>query len=74
MTPRLLENDNESRIRAKGIKVCGTATHLSATHQAVILAKCLLIEKSTRHDEMQSTLLWYVQMDIYFLHLLLHAY
>lgn len=54
MTPKLLENDNESEIRAKGIKVGGTGTPLSATHQAVILAKCLLIEKSTRHDEMQS--------------------
>nr|XP_048335273.1 tetratricopeptide repeat protein 27 isoform X2 [Ziziphus jujuba var. spinosa] len=53
MTPKLLENDNESEIRAKGIKVGGTGTPLSATHQAVILAKCLLIEKSTRHDEMQ---------------------
>lgn len=57
MTPKLLENDNESGIRAKGIKVGGTATPLSATHQAVILARCLLIEKSTRHDEMQSMLL-----------------
>ncbi|KAM5550824.1 hypothetical protein ABKV19_027262 [Rosa sericea] len=37
-----------------GIQVGGTATDpLSGIHQAVILAKCPLIEKSTRHDDMQ---------------------
>lgn len=50
LTPRLVENDSNS-----GIQVGGTAADpLSAIHQAVILAKCLLIEKSTRHDDMQS--------------------
>ncbi|KAF3455579.1 hypothetical protein FNV43_RR00212 [Rhamnella rubrinervis] len=53
MTPKLLANGNESGIKAKDIQVAGAAAPLSATHQAVILAKCLLIEKCTRHDEMQ---------------------
>lgn len=57
MTPKLLANDNESGIKAKDIQVAGAASPLSATHQAVILAKCLLIEKCTRHDDMQSKLL-----------------
>ncbi|KAL5541482.1 hypothetical protein UlMin_009192 [Ulmus minor] len=52
MTPKLLENDHGNGIR-EGIQVGGTATPLSALHQAVILAKCLLIEKSTRQDDMQ---------------------
>ncbi|EXB68722.1 Tetratricopeptide repeat protein 27-like protein [Morus notabilis] len=54
ITPKLLENDNGSGIREEAIQVGGTAAPLSAIHQAVILAKCLLIEKSTRHDDMQS--------------------
>ncbi|PON61878.1 N-terminal acetyltransferase A, auxiliary subunit [Parasponia andersonii] len=52
ITPKLLENDNGHGTR-EGIQVGGTAAPLSAIHQAVILAKCLLIEKSTRHDDMQ---------------------
>lgn len=55
MTPKLLGNDSNSGIISEGIQVGGTAAvPLSAVHQAVILAKCLLIEKGTRHDEMQS--------------------
>ncbi|XP_050387564.1 uncharacterized protein LOC126803890 isoform X7 [Argentina anserina] len=54
LTPRLVENESNSGIISEGIQVGGTTTDaLSAIHQAVILAKCLLIEKSTRHDEMQ---------------------
>ncbi|CAL8114489.1 unnamed protein product [Prunus armeniaca] len=54
MTPKLLGNDSNSGIISEGIQVGGTAAvPLSAVHQAVILAKCLLIEKGTRHDEMQ---------------------
>ena len=53
ITPKLLENGNGHGTR-EGIQVGGTAAPLSAIHQAVILAKCLLIEKSTRHDDMQS--------------------
>lgn len=52
MTPKLLENDNGCGT-TEGIQV-GTAAPLSAVHQAVILAKCLVIEKSTRRDDMQS--------------------
>ncbi|PON38477.1 N-terminal acetyltransferase A, auxiliary subunit [Trema orientale] len=52
ITPKLLENGNGHGTR-EGIQVGGTAAPLSAIHQAVILAKCLLIEKSTRHDDMQ---------------------
>lgn len=56
MTPKLLANDNESEIKTKDIQAASGASPLSATHQAVILAKCLLIEKCSRHDEMQSKL------------------
>ncbi|PQQ16533.1 tetratricopeptide repeat protein 27 homolog [Prunus yedoensis var. nudiflora] len=49
----LLANPTSSK-SSEGIQVGGTAAvPLSAVHQAVILAKCLLIEKGTRHDEMQ---------------------
>lgn len=54
MTPKLLGNDSNSRIISEGIHGGTAAVPLSAVHQAVILAKCLLIEKGTRHDEMQS--------------------
>lgn len=50
MAPRILENDKTSGIRALG------AIPLKPIQQAVILAQCLLIEKSARHDEMQSKL------------------
>ncbi|XP_040368987.1 tetratricopeptide repeat protein 27 homolog isoform X2 [Rosa chinensis] len=51
---RLVENESDSGVISDGIQVGGTAADpLSAIHQAVILAKCLLIEKSTRHDDMQ---------------------
>ncbi|KAL6338083.1 hypothetical protein AAG906_010651 [Vitis piasezkii] len=53
MTPRLLQNDNPG-IGAQGTQNDGTAAvPLNAIQQGVILAQCLLIEKSTRHDEMQ---------------------
>ena len=56
MTPRLLQNDNPG-IGAQGTQNDGTAAvPLNAIQQGVILAQCLLIEKSTRHDEMQSKL------------------
>ncbi|XP_061998164.1 uncharacterized protein LOC133715625 isoform X2 [Rosa rugosa] len=54
LTPRLVENESGSGVISDGIQVGGTAADpLSAIQQAVILAKCLLIEKSTRHDDMQ---------------------
>lgn len=56
MIPRLLQNDNLG-IGAQCIQNGGTAAvPLSAIQQGVILAQCLLIEKRTRHDEMQSKL------------------
>ncbi|KAM5554708.1 hypothetical protein ABKV19_022892 [Rosa sericea] len=54
LTPRLVENESDSGVISDGIQVGGAAADpLSAIQQAVILAKCLLIEKSTRHDDMQ---------------------
>lgn len=54
MTPKLLVNNNEET-RLQGIQNGGPAVApLMGIQQAVILAQCLLIEKSTRHDEMQS--------------------
>ena len=56
MMPRLLQNDNPG-IGAQCIQNGGTtAVPLNAIQQGVILAQCLLIEKRTRHDEMQSKL------------------
>ncbi|KAK9291541.1 hypothetical protein L1049_019489 [Liquidambar formosana] len=54
MAPRLLEDDNDSRIGGQDVQ-SGSAPSVSfkEIQQAVILAQCLLIEKSTRHDEMQ---------------------
>lgn len=56
ITPKLLEKDNEHGIGEEGIQVLNSSP-LSAVHQAVILARCLLIEKTTPHDDMQSELL-----------------
>lgn len=50
MTPILLENGNDS---GNGV------VPLKAIQQAVILARCLLIEMSTRQDELQSKLFEY---------------
>lgn len=62
MTPKLLGSDSNSGIKVikpEGIQVGGTAAvPLSTVHQAVILAKCLLIEKSARHDYLQSKFPW----------------
>ena len=57
ITPKLLEKDNGRGMREEGIQVGNAAVPLSAVHQAVILARCLLIEKTTPHDDMQSELL-----------------
>lgn len=60
LTPRLLENE-DSKLEANGIHNGGTATvPLEAIQQAVILAQCLLIEKSTPYDEMQGRLRGFV--------------
>ncbi|KAG2668551.1 hypothetical protein I3760_15G165800 [Carya illinoinensis] len=53
MTPKLLVNNSEGT-RLQGIQNgVPAAAPLIGIQQAVILAQCLLIEKSTRHDEMQ---------------------
>ncbi|OVA09405.1 Tetratricopeptide repeat-containing domain [Macleaya cordata] len=54
MIPKLLENGEDSGIGASDTQTGGTATiPLWAIQQAVILAQCLLIEKSTPYGEMQ---------------------
>ena len=56
MTPVLLETNDKSEIGAQGnqnVAPLGAAP-LKAVQQAVILARCLLIEISSRHDELQS--------------------
>ncbi|CAK9329909.1 unnamed protein product [Citrullus colocynthis] len=54
MTPKLLNNGSVSGTEADGIQNGGSSvSNLRAIQQAIILAKCLLIEKSSRSDEMQ---------------------
>jgi len=58
--PKLLENDDDSRTGSlpQGMENDGHVTpNLTATQQAVILAYGLLIERSSRHDELQRKLL-----------------
>lgn len=55
MTPKLLENGNDSEI---GAPHGASSIDLKPIQQAVILSQCLLIEKSSRHDEMQSKNVW----------------
>ncbi|KAG5035827.1 hypothetical protein JHK87_010737 [Glycine soja] len=51
--PKLLDN-NDSKTWSQGMENGAHVTpSLTATQQAVILAYCLLIEKSSRHDELQ---------------------
>lgn len=59
MTPKLLEN-NHGDVKSAVQSVQSdsiAALPLHAIQQAVILAKCLLIERSSRQDEMQSNVL-----------------
>ncbi|XAR72157.1 hypothetical protein NMG60_11018699 [Bertholletia excelsa] len=54
MTPRFIEDNKGSENGAQGTENGGTGVApLKAIQQAVVLAKCLFIEKSTPHDEMQ---------------------
>ncbi|QHN98153.1 hypothetical protein HN51_045906 [Arachis hypogaea] len=54
MTPKLLGNYDDTKTGSQGIENgAQTTPNLTATQQAVILAYCLLIEKSSRHDELQ---------------------
>ncbi|GAY66000.1 hypothetical protein CUMW_245340 [Citrus unshiu] len=58
VTPKLLGNSHESETGVQCIHAGGSAAHLKAIQQAVILSKCLLIEKSSQLDEMQSKLFY----------------
>ena len=59
--PRLLENHNDSQTTSQDLEIGDhVASNLTATQQAVILAYCLLIEKSSRHDELQRKLPYFV--------------
>lgn len=58
VTPKLLGNSHESESGVQCIHAGGSAAHLKAIQQAVILSRCLLIEKSSRQDEMQSKLFY----------------
>ncbi|KAH9707045.1 TPR REGION domain-containing protein [Citrus sinensis] len=53
VAPKLLGNSHESESGVQCIHPGGSAAHLKAIQQAVILSRCLLIEKSSRQDEMQ---------------------
>ncbi|XP_023002638.1 tetratricopeptide repeat protein 27 homolog [Cucurbita maxima] len=54
MAPKLVNNGNVSGTETDGIQSGGSAvSNLKTIQQATILAKCLLIEKSSRSDEMQ---------------------
>ncbi|KAH9771568.1 TPR REGION domain-containing protein [Citrus sinensis] len=53
VAPKLLGNSHESESGVQCIHAGGSAAHLKAIQQAVILWRCLLIEKSSRQDEMQ---------------------
>ncbi|CAI8599165.1 unnamed protein product [Vicia faba] len=52
--PKLVENTDGSKTRSQGMENGAAVTsNLTAMQQAVVLAHCLLIEKSSRHDELQ---------------------
>lgn len=58
MTPKLLVNGNESETGVPRVYNGASTINLKPIQQAVILSQCLLIEKSSRHDEMQSKNSW----------------
>lgn len=64
LTPRLVDVNNQSDNGAQTISNSGVAI-LKAVQQAVILAQCLSIEKSSRHNEMQSKCLNFTRLYIY---------
>lgn len=54
MAPRILEDNRTSENNDQAVKYCSVSTtQLNPVQQAVILAKCLAIEKSSRTDELQ---------------------
>lgn len=61
MTPRFVADERYSKIVEQDVKYQAiAASPLKAVHQAVILAQCLLIEKNSRNDELQSMLLFFL--------------
>lgn len=54
--PKLLENADDSKTRSQDVENGAVTSNMTATQQAVVLAYCLLIEKSSRHDELQRKL------------------
>jgi len=55
--PKLLENADDSKTKSQDMENGASVTsNMTATQQAVVLAYCLLIEKSSRHDELQRKL------------------
>lgn len=55
--PKLLENNDDSKTKSQDMENGDYVTSkLTATQQAIILAHCLLIEKSSRDDELQRKL------------------
>lgn len=57
LTPRLVDVNHQSCNGTRTIPNSAVAI-LKAVQQAVILAQCLSIEKSSRHNEMQSKCLY----------------
>jgi hypothetical protein len=57
VVPKLVENSDDSKTRSQDMENGASVTsNLTSIQQAVILAYCLLIEKSSRHDELQRKL------------------
>lgn len=57
MNPRFVVDERNSESVEQDAKLHSVAaTPLTATRQALILAQCLLVEKTSRNDEMQSML------------------
>lgn len=58
IVPKLVTNDDKSESRSEELQNGANGTvHLTVMQQAVVLAHCILIEKSSRHDELQSKFL-----------------
>lgn len=61
MNPRFVEDERNSESAEQDAKQHSSAAiPLTATQQALILAQCLLVEKKTRNDELQSTLFFFL--------------
>lgn len=57
MAPRFVVDErNSESVEQDARQHSAAATPLTAIQQALILAQCLLVEKKTRNDELQSML------------------